>query len=316
MLIEALLNCHMANHAEKVCHLLTAIPQVPRDDPKPVHDERPASSSTADNTPTTVNDSVQKEIHELEKQYDNLVDVVEDSLTNTGTDLSQLKKRIIRLPVSLKYSHWEFHEPESIAAIENTTSIRELFTLLHNRHWDFLNCDLLCHIVDRFGDPNTRESREKYLHELGRFRKKTKLIDLIQWTSTRYAINESLEKHLVLKLGEEWRDQTLEELEQFKTEFSRRCSIEKHVMQFRKAEGGCIAVTFALPASVDIAALCLQDLREFLKQHHVLRIMAGESCILDVTTIPKVVHVCICGYMYIPITSILYPSRWVLSRPL
>ena len=298
VLIEALLKCHMANHAENVCCLLVA-----RDDSKPAHDENAALSSTADNTSITaltIDNKGPPEIHELERKYDelerkydDLVDEVEDSLTKAGTDLSRVKKRIIRLPVSLKNLHWDLLEPEATAAIENTTSIKGLFNFLHSRHWDFLNCELLCHIVDRFGDPETIRSKEKYLDELRRFRTKTKLRDLIRWTGTRYAKILPAEKELVLIMGEEWRERTLEDLEQFRIEFSRQCSINSYAMPFRGVKKGCIAVTFALPSSVDIAALCLQDLLEFLKQHDVLRIMADGSCILD-TTIPKVVHVCIC----------------------
>ena len=310
VLTEALLKCHMADHAEKICCLLVPDPQEPRDDSKPAHGKSAAASSTADNASTssytsctsdvsvlevpttaTANEGhLFDEIHKLERKYDDLVDDVEDSLTKAGTDLSKVKKRIVRLPVFLKHSHPKLLEKGSRKAIQSAEDINELFSVLHNEHWDFLNCELLCHIVDRFGDPETKQSTEKYVEELRRFRTKTKLKDLIRWTGTRYAKSLPIEKHLVLKMGDEWRERTLEDLEQFRIELSRRCFVNSYAMQFRKGEPGCIAVTFALPASVDIAALCLQDLREFLKQHDVLRIMANGSCIFD-TTDPKVVHV-------------------------
>ena len=267
------------------------------------------TSSSKEDTPRNLLD----EIHELERQYDDLVDEVEQRLTTAGTDLSVIKKRIIRLPVSMKYSHWELLQPEATTAIESTTSIRGLFTLLHNHHWDFLNCELLCHIVDRFGDRKNKESKEKYLDELRRFRTKTKLKALIPWTGTRYAKILPVEKELVLIMGEEWRERTLEDLEQFRIELSHRCLVHSYAVQIRKGEPGSIAVTFAVPISVEIAALCLQDLLEFLKQHDVLRIMADGSCILD-TTIPKVVHV----YIYVRGYMLIYciTSRWMLSRAL
>ena len=316
MLTEVLLKLKMANHAEKVCRLLVA-----RDDSQPAHDKNAALSSTVDNTSSSSstlkspNNEDPPEIRELERKYDDLVDEVEDSLTRTGTDLSRVKKRIIRLPVSLKHSHGDLLEPEATAAIENTTSISALFNLLHNQHWDFLNCELLCHIVDRFGDPRTKESTEKYLEELRRFRTKTKLKDMIQWTGTRFTKILPVEKHLEVKLGEMWTDRTLEDLEQFRIEFSRRCAINSYAMRFRGGKQGCIAVTFGLPTSVDISALHLQDHHEFLKQHHVLRITAGGSCIIDMTIL-KVVHVCLFVDTCILITPLFYHSRWLLTRVL
>ena len=305
-LTEALLKCHMADHAEKVCRLLVPNPLEPRHDSEPVQDKNGAMSTISTSRYTEVSvlevpsedraQNLYDEIHELEKKFENLEDEVEDSLTKAGTDLSRVKNRIIRLPVSLKHSHWDLLDPQSTKDIQSTKNIGELFTLLHNRHWDFLNCEVLCHIVDRFGDVEIKQSTEKYLDELRRFRTKTKLRDLIRWTGTRYANYLPVEKHLVLKMGEEWRDRTLEDLEQFRIELSRRSFINSYAMQFRKGEPGCIAVTFALPTSVDITALCLQKLVDFFQQHNVLRIMADGSCILD-TTIPKVVQiVCICGY--------------------
>ena len=55
VLMEALLKCHMADRAEKVCHLLSADPQVPRDDSVPVHDENTSSATVyvESNIPTT-----------------------------------------------------------------------------------------------------------------------------------------------------------------------------------------------------------------------------------------------------------------------
>ena len=52
VLMEALLKCHMADRAEKVCHLLSADPQEPRDS-KPVHDENTSSVYVESNIPTT-----------------------------------------------------------------------------------------------------------------------------------------------------------------------------------------------------------------------------------------------------------------------
>ena len=314
VLTEALLKCRMAHPAEKVCRLLVPDPQELRDDSKPAHDKSAAASSTADSTSTSSYTSdvsvlevltpgsedraqnLYDEIHELEEKFENLEDEVEDSLTKAGTDLSRVKNRIVRLPVSLKYTHWYLTEStEETTAIENTTSIRALFTLLHNRYWNFLNCDLLCHIVDRFGNPNTKESKERYLGELRTFRMKTKVIDMVQLKRTPCT---EFQKYVTLKLKmPKWKDRTLEELEQFRMKFAHECFIKNYGMQLHSVESGCIAVTFALPTSVDIAALCLRDLREFLKQHHVLRIIVNGSCILDNTTVPKVVHIVfICGY--------------------
>ena len=88
-LIEALLKCNMASHAEKVCRLLAANPEMPRD--ASAYGKSTATSSTTDkalaSAPTTTNvdpilqQNIMDEIRELEK-YDDLVDNPTSHLDN------------------------------------------------------------------------------------------------------------------------------------------------------------------------------------------------------------------------------------------
>ena len=92
VLMEALLKCHMANRAEKVCHLLSADPQEPRDS-KPVHDENTSSVYVESNIPTTAAlvTMAQLKCTVVQERFDELADGIQIVLLSVARKAFQEK---------------------------------------------------------------------------------------------------------------------------------------------------------------------------------------------------------------------------------
>jgi len=152
----------------------------------------------------------------------------------------------------------------------------ELFCIL-SPHWDFLNPSLLAHLAHRFSDDETIKLVDKYLAELKEFRMQTKINNFIdKWTGTLLPDTQEI----VMELGDNWREQSLEQLEELRIEVSRKSCFEDYVMPLKRIKVSSVDAVFSLPESVDIDSLELESLREFFQEHQVLRILLNGDCIL------------------------------------
>ena len=97
---------------------------------------------------------VQLEINKLVALYDDLVQNTVETLSEMQEDSPKFFRKfrisVAVLPTSLKYQHSYFLDQHS-SQIAKATTVEEIFTLL-NRYCNFLNCSLLAHIINKFGD--------------------------------------------------------------------------------------------------------------------------------------------------------------------
>ena len=161
--------------------------------------------------------------------------------------------------------------------LAQASSIDELFFIL-SPHWDFLNPSLLAHLAYRFGDDQTIRSVEEYLGELREFRMRTKVDNFIDmWTGELPPDTQEI----VMKLGDNWREQSLEQLEELRIEVSRKHCFEDYVMPLKRIKVSSVDAIFSLPESVEIHSLELESLRQFFLEHQILRILLNGTCIFD-----------------------------------
>jgi len=86
---------------------------------------------------------------------------------------------------------------------------------------------------------------------------------------------------IVMELGDDWREKTLEHLEELLMQVSRKRWFGDYVMRFRGIKESSVDLVFSLPESVEIQSLELESLREFFQEHQVLRILFNGTCILN-----------------------------------
>jgi len=119
---------------------------------------------------------------------------------------------------------------------------------------------------------------EEYLGELREFRKRTKINNFIdKWTGTLPPDTQEI----VLELGDNWREQSLQQLEELRIEVSRKLCFEGYVMPLKGIKLSSVDAVFSLPVSVDIDSHELESLRQFFQENHVLRILLSGVCILN-----------------------------------
>ena len=154
---------------------------------------------------------------QFEEKFQNLVNHVLSAFKVGGVSIKRVLKCLRQLPVSLKLQCGEFLQSQA-ARLSQASSIDELFFIL-SPYWDFLNPNLLAHLAHRFGDDETMRLVDEYLGELREFRSQTKINNFInKWTGTLLPDTQDF----VMELGDNWKEKSLEQLEEFRIEVSRK----------------------------------------------------------------------------------------------
>ena len=222
--------------------------------------ESPSTTAEAANV-TIETLKLDKQIQNLENQFWDIVDKAAKHLETTR--LSDLQRCVTQLPVSVKYQHVGFLEGNRLA-INDTKSVNEIFSILA-LYWDFLNCGLLDVIVCRLGNDETKQLMEQYKEKLREFRMKTKLGDYI---GKGKESNPRLFTEFTTELGDDWRERTLEDLEEFRIEQARSMQVEKYALSCTRIKLGSVSVTWALPSSLPGIADTLQSILPRLKKEY------------------------------------------------
>ena len=212
-------------------------------------------------TTETLEQNIEKEIQNLENQFWDIVDKAAKHLEATG--LSDLQRCVTRLPVSVKYQYVKYLQG-NLSAINNAKSVNDIFSIL-SLYWDFLNCGLLDVIVRRLGNDETKQLMEQYMEKLREFRMKTKLGDYIgkgKESNPRYFTEFTTE------LGGDWRERTLEDLEEFRIEQARLMQVERYALPYKSVKPGSVSVTWALPSSLPGIADTLQSIFPLLEEEY------------------------------------------------
>ena len=211
----------------------------------------------------------------METKFRQLVHKTQCGLVEQNVSLETLRECITLLPASIKHHHVAFLETK-VKAIIHSESIQEIFLQL-NLYWDFLNYTLLEHIVNEFGNNDTKAAMAKYVSELVVFRKNTKLSTFIaHWPCTGKVPPDM--SRLVTKIEQQmkkdWSNCTLEDVEQFRTTLTQKLLLPSFAVLLRDAEEGCISLTWLIPSSIE--KLLSKDIYitklGWFKEHHIGRL--------------------------------------------
>jgi len=233
--------------------------------------------------------SLEDEIKQFEEKFEDLVDNVLNGFNTGRVPCKRVVKCLRQLPVSLKLQCCEFLQSQA-ARLSRASSIEELFFIL-SPYWDFLNPSLLAHLAHRFGDDQTIRSVDEYLGQLREFRMRTTIKNFIdRWTGTPLPDTQEM----IMELGDNWNERSLEHLEKLRMEFSRKRFLGNYVMPLKETRVSSVDAVFSLPESVDIHSLELESLWEFFQEHQVLRVLLNGVCILNLQLQQVYPHLCMC----------------------
>ena len=115
--------------------------------------------------------------------------------------------------------------------IDPGTTFDDLWAKL-SKYWNFLNFDLLEHVVSIFGSEDLKHKMKSCEHDLQSFRKATKLCDFIDcWPVRGQTPPEKELQIFVAKMGHQWDNCTLEDLDTLEGAITRKFFLPKCALQ-------------------------------------------------------------------------------------
>ena len=120
-----------------------------------------------------------------------------------------------------------------------------------NDYLNFLNYDLLEHILTKFKQNDLQLRMNKYVTRISKFFKYTRLRDFVEcWPLGDKAPRENLHKFLVAKTTKDWNTCTLEELDNTRKGLARKLFLPTFALILEDASKGCVSMIFSIPPSL------------------------------------------------------------------
>ena len=221
--------------------------------------------------------SVEQHVKRFEDLFIELTDCTYDILVERGIDVHRLHARLISLNVSRKHEHQDFIN-NHLMNIDQGTTFNNLWARLGS-YWNFLNFDLLEHIINKFGSEDLKQKMKSYKHDLQSFRKATRLRDFIDcWPVQGETPPEAELREFVAKMKHDWDNCTLEDLDKLKGVITRKFFLPEFALLLKQIKEGCVVITWLIPTSF-VKALQEATNSEFFMEHKIEAItIDGQDC--------------------------------------
>ena len=193
--------------------------------------------------------SVEQRVNRLEERFSDLIDCTYKALLEKKVvgDVGYFRSSLASVKVSQKHIHQEFID-KHLVTVNKETTFDDLWIRLCN-YCNFLNFDLLEHVISKFGGEDLKHKMECYKCELQSFRKATRLRDFIDcWPVQGERPPETDLREFVAKMKHNWENCTLEDLETLKGVITRKFFVPEFAIKLRKIMEGSIVITWLIPA--------------------------------------------------------------------
>ena len=193
-------------------------------------------------------ESVKQHVRQLQTRFRDLVISSYRILVykRVNVDLGGFRSSLLALDVFQKHEHQQFIN-DHLMKIDPATTFDDLWAKL-NYYWNFLNFDLLEHIVSIFGSEDLKQEMESYEHDLQSFRKSTRLCDFISCWPVRGQTPPKEElREFIMKVGHQWDSCTLEDLDSLKGVITRKFFLPEFTLRLKKLMEGSITITWLIP---------------------------------------------------------------------
>ena len=192
--------------------------------------------------------SIKQQVKQLQNHFIRLRYCTYEELADKGISVHNVHAWLTSLNVFQQREHQEFIK-DHLTNTEKLTNLNDLWARL-GIYWNFLNFDLLEHLVSGFGSEDLKQKMESYKCDLQSFRKATRICDFIDcWPERIEPPPESELREFVAKVGYHWENCTLEDLDMIEGVITRRFFLPRFVLQLREIKPGSITVTWLIPVS-------------------------------------------------------------------
>ena len=188
---------------------------------------------------------VKAEIQKLQRIFIRLRDDVFESVKDKPVDT--FKVRLVSMDVDGEEHHVSYLEE----IIENNDTILKIWVKL-SRYMNFLNYEILQHILQKFEDDNLQKRMDEYSEQMSKFFKTTRLCTFLKCWPVRGMTppEEELRNFLTAKTTKNWNTCTLEGLDNARESLARKLLIPKFALILENASRGCVSITFSIPPSL------------------------------------------------------------------
>ena len=182
---------------------------------------------------TESGDEVRKGIKNLEREFDELHGRLIYELTSgdRAVSIDNLLQSLTKLPLVIRRSY-ESTIQEMLPNLETKKTINALFLRL-NRLFTFIDFELLEHLIKKFGSALLRKDMKVYVHRIRRFKKETKVGDLIDyWPGQRIPDYETTYQELRIKFEGDPKVYSLEKLDTFRRRYCNALRLSDFISVF------------------------------------------------------------------------------------
>ena len=191
--------------------------------------------------------SIKQQVKQLQDHFIRLAYCTYEELADIGISVHNVHAWLTSLNVFQQREHQDFIN-DHLTNIEKGTHLSNLWARL-GTYWNFLNFDLLEHLVSRFGSENLKQKMESYKCDLLSFRKATRICDFIDcWPERVEPPPERELREFVAKVGYHWENCTLEDLDMLEGVITRRFFQPRFLLQLREIKPGSIMIMWLIPA--------------------------------------------------------------------
>ena len=188
----------------------------------------------------------------------------------------------------------EHHVPFLTEIAEDKKTVLEVWVKL-SPYLNFLNYEILQHILFNFSDDNLQREMEEYESLMEEFFQETKLCDFLDcWPVRGKTPPVDQLCDFVVKQKKDWNTCTLHDLDLLEKSLARKLFLPTFAVILRDASPGCVSVTFSIPVSLTAqlqSAVRGTQLKEFVDMEIETIILDGVVCyeapLLQYTTVLK-----------------------------
>ena len=193
---------------------------------------------------------IREEASDLEIQFVSVVGQAELCFSVRESEckkfLPKFRITLINLPISKKFQHLKFLE-DKCEEIESASSVSEIFKLLR-QYWKYTDFALLHHLINEFGDDETKKVMKIYTSSLEMFEKQTTIKDFEDATGEKKEVPQGfIEAEIEVQKVRDPSESTLYEVRQKVESLAQQSTLEPYVTMIKEARTGSLVITIALP---------------------------------------------------------------------
>ena len=216
---------------------------------------------------------IQAKIGQFKKRFNVLKKSTRECLERLRVAVKRVADALTSLPADDVDEHKQFLESH-LSALYQAPDHSELFGTM-NFHWNYLNPQLLDHLIREFDLEEVKGDMETYKEDLQQFRKKTPL-KLFCESQKKQRINPPPDFREVVAEFDWPDDVTLEVVEEFRQEYADHYSLCECAMMLNMVLPGII--TWFIPGSI-VEKLKVKVPFSILKKYSVTKLEIAGECV-------------------------------------